>query len=237
MTQLLARVEPAALPTQPFAVQEVSAGELHPDASPGEPLYRLAIEPLGGLAIAKERPRARLDAERPVRSTGSSVGREPPQGVGSRLRPPAPNSGLDELRQRQRGERQLVRLHAVLLSGDQRLLVAAQSVVEQRTRPPDHGPPRHESLRDLAVAGPGPDDGHPLALAGGQLREQVGARGRGLGTRCRPDAAQTGDRERAGGRAHHACGGSAAAYVSRNLWTSSANCSGYWFRNPWPASG
>src|SRR3954451_23158338 len=27
MTQLLARVEPAALPTQPFAVQEVSAGE------------------------------------------------------------------------------------------------------------------------------------------------------------------------------------------------------------------
>src|SRR4051794_41956960 len=95
MAQLLARVEPAALPAQPFAVQEVSAGELHADASPGEPLDRLAIEPLGGLAIAKERPQARLDAERPVRSTGSSLGREPPQGVGGRLRPPPPNRGPD----------------------------------------------------------------------------------------------------------------------------------------------
>src|SRR3954465_12277244 len=93
MAQLLPRVEPAALPTQPFAVQEVSAGELHPDASPGEPLDRLAIEPLGGLAIANERPRAPLDAERPVRSTGSSVGREPPQGVGSRLHPPPAKRG------------------------------------------------------------------------------------------------------------------------------------------------
>src|SRR2546423_13121768 len=97
MAQLLARIEPPALPAQPFAVQEVSAGEVHPDASPGEPLDRLAIEPLGGLAIAEERPRARLDAQRPVRSTGSGVGREPPQGVGSRLRPPAPNRGPHQL--------------------------------------------------------------------------------------------------------------------------------------------
>src|SRR5437879_13863847 len=88
MAQLLASVDPAALAAQPFAVEEVSAGELHPDASPGEPLDRLAIEPLGGLAIAKERSRARLDAERPVRSTGSSVGPEPPNGVGRRLRLP-----------------------------------------------------------------------------------------------------------------------------------------------------
>src|SRR4051794_41829062 len=104
MAQLLARVEPAALPAQPFAVQEVSAGELHPDASPGEPLDRLAIEPLGGLAIAKERPRARLDTERPVRSTGSGVGREPPPGGGRRPRPPPPHGGPHQPPPRPRGE-------------------------------------------------------------------------------------------------------------------------------------
>src|SRR6202022_1555022 len=100
---------------------------------------RRAIKPFGRLAIAEERPRARLEAERPVRSTGLSVGREPLQGVGSRLRLPAADGGLDQLRQRQRGEQQLVRVLAVLLSRGQRLLVAAQSVVEQRTRPPDDG--------------------------------------------------------------------------------------------------
>ena len=41
-----------------------------------------------------------------------------------------------------------------------------------------------EALGDLVVAEPVSDESHHLALAGGQLIEQVWARGRGLGTGC-----------------------------------------------------
>ena len=46
--QLLARVQAAALAAQPFAVEQMGAGELHADAGAAEPLDRLAVEALGG---------------------------------------------------------------------------------------------------------------------------------------------------------------------------------------------
>ena len=48
-------------PPQPFAVQEVGAGELHADAGPLERLDRLAIERLGRFAFAQQRAGAGLD--------------------------------------------------------------------------------------------------------------------------------------------------------------------------------
>ena len=63
-SQLLARVAPAALAPQPFAVQEMTAGELDADAGAGEPLDRLAVEHLGSFPVIEQRPRAGLDAER-----------------------------------------------------------------------------------------------------------------------------------------------------------------------------
>jgi hypothetical protein len=51
--ELLARVAPAALAAQPFAVEEIGARELDPYAGPLEPLDRLAIERLGRFAFGQ----------------------------------------------------------------------------------------------------------------------------------------------------------------------------------------
>ena len=64
--QLLACVDAPVLTTQPLAVEQTGAGELAAEARAAEPLDRLAVEPLRGIALAQQRPRARLDAERPV---------------------------------------------------------------------------------------------------------------------------------------------------------------------------
>jgi hypothetical protein len=60
--QVLTRVHPAVLATQPLAVHEVRAGELHAHPRPGKALDRLTVELLRGVALAQERSRARLDA-------------------------------------------------------------------------------------------------------------------------------------------------------------------------------
>ena len=54
--QLLACVDPALLAAQPLPVEQTGAGEL--DADPGalEPLDRLAVERVGAVALAQQRP-------------------------------------------------------------------------------------------------------------------------------------------------------------------------------------
>ena len=42
-TQLLSCVSAAALPAQPFAVQQVGAGQLGAGTGPAEAVYRLAV--------------------------------------------------------------------------------------------------------------------------------------------------------------------------------------------------
>ena len=59
--QLRARVQAAALAAQPFAVEQVGAGELSAYAGALEPLDRLTVERLGGLAVGQQCSRARLD--------------------------------------------------------------------------------------------------------------------------------------------------------------------------------
>jgi hypothetical protein len=75
--KLLARVNSAALPPQPFAVQEVGARELDPYACPLERLGRLTIERLGRFPVAQQRPGARLDPHRPVGAAGGGCRRAP----------------------------------------------------------------------------------------------------------------------------------------------------------------
>ena len=48
--QLRTRVDPAILAAQPLAVEQVRAGELGPQPGAAQPLDRLAIQPLGGVA-------------------------------------------------------------------------------------------------------------------------------------------------------------------------------------------
>ena len=112
--QLLARLAPPALPAQPLAVQEVRARERDPDAGAAEPLDRLAVEALGLFALAHERPRARLHAERPVGPARPADLLQPPQGSGGALRHARAHGGLDELGRHPRRHAELVRIGAGL---------------------------------------------------------------------------------------------------------------------------
>jgi hypothetical protein len=53
--QLLARIEPTVPPPQPFAVQEVGAGERHAHATSAEPADRLAVKALGCRTVGQQR--------------------------------------------------------------------------------------------------------------------------------------------------------------------------------------
>src|SRR5438132_661035 len=75
------RARPPALAPQPLAVEEMRPGVLAADACPAETGDRLAVERLGGVALAHERARARLEPERPVRAARARHLREPPERV------------------------------------------------------------------------------------------------------------------------------------------------------------
>ena len=65
-SKLLARVDAARASAQPFAVQQMGASEVEGDAAVAEAFDRLAVEALGERAVAQQRARTRLDAERPL---------------------------------------------------------------------------------------------------------------------------------------------------------------------------
>ena len=54
-SQLLAGIDPAVLPTQPLAIQQVGAGEMDGHTAALEPFDRLAVEGVGGLAVTQQR--------------------------------------------------------------------------------------------------------------------------------------------------------------------------------------
>jgi hypothetical protein len=61
--QLGPRLQPAAAPAEPFPVEEPGAGVLGADPRPAETFDRLAVEGVGGIGLADQRARPRLDAE------------------------------------------------------------------------------------------------------------------------------------------------------------------------------
>ena len=75
--QLVAGVEAAPLAAQPLAVEQVGPRELHAHAGAPQPLDRLLVEAIGGVAVAEQRARAGLDAERPIGAAGPGAEREP----------------------------------------------------------------------------------------------------------------------------------------------------------------
>ena len=56
--QVMARVDAPVLATQPLAVQQVGAGQIWAELGAAEPVDRLLIQTLGGLAFAQQRPAA-----------------------------------------------------------------------------------------------------------------------------------------------------------------------------------
>src|SRR5207302_1338578 len=117
----------SALAAKPLAVEEVGAGELDADAGVAEPVDRLPIQALGGLAVAQQRSRAGLDAERPVGAAGAGAVRESLEGAGCALGYPAPGRCLDQLDRRPRWENELVRVLASPLRRGQRVLIATEA--------------------------------------------------------------------------------------------------------------
>ncbi len=75
--QLVASVPPTALAPKPLAVDEMGARKVYAHAGASEPVDRLAIQALGGLAVAEQRARTCLDAQRPVGAGGARRLRDP----------------------------------------------------------------------------------------------------------------------------------------------------------------
>jgi hypothetical protein len=133
LAQLLARVEPAALAPQPFAVEEIGAGQFDADAGTAEAFDGLAIEPFCDRAVGEERSTASLDPEPPVVPAGAGHLRQSLEGIAGRLSVPGPGRRLDELGQSP--EDVLGRGRDGARNGVLRRVIAAETVVEHSTRP------------------------------------------------------------------------------------------------------
>src|SRR4029077_16985163 len=153
---------------------------LHPQGSAAEAVDGLAVEVLGGYAVADQRPRAGLDTQRPVGPADAGDAGEPLDGVGRALWYSAAHRRLDELDERPGGELYRGRVFARRLRCAQRLLMAAQAVVQHRGRPPDEAE-RSALTPALRVVGGGLDQ-----LSGLRFPAAVGSQGYGA---VRRDAA------------------------------------------------
>src|SRR5450755_2515588 len=97
-SQLLAGVDATVLAPQPFAIQEVRAGQRRAGSDVRQPFDRLPVEPLGGFSFGQHRRRARVGPERPVRAGGMRYLSELGERTGRALRLAAARGCLDELR-------------------------------------------------------------------------------------------------------------------------------------------
>src|SRR3954447_11866104 len=149
--QLGAGVPAPVLAAQPFAVEEVGAGQCGAHAGPAETLDRLAIAVLSGLTSTQQGTRAGLGAQRPVGAAGAGRLHEPLPGVGCALGPAAADRRLDEL-----GERPAEDTDVVVLDddfgGSGCLVVPAEAVVEQRGGVvAGHSPPLAPARRPVQI--------------------------------------------------------------------------------------
>ena len=110
--ELHAGVDAAILPAQPLAVEQVGAGELGAQSCAAEPLDRLAVQALGGLAVAQQRTGARPYAEGPVGGCDGSGRRDALMRHARQLRPVAPGRGFEQLDRRPHRDEQLRRVVA-----------------------------------------------------------------------------------------------------------------------------
>ena len=133
--QLCARVDAAILAAQPLPVEEMRACEVGPEPRAPQAVDGLAVQALGGLALAQQRARPGVEAERPVGVAGLRVLAESRESALRELGVPGPRGGLDQLAQRPRGDVELRRVLARLHGRRERLLVAAEAVHEHGRSP------------------------------------------------------------------------------------------------------
>jgi hypothetical protein len=131
--QLLAGFGPPIRAAQPLAVEQVS-----PRASSGRSRVRpsLAIELVGCLAIAHQRPGTSQDSERRVGAGQGRGGSDVLEGDACDLRVAGPRRRFERFHRRPRCDEQLLwTVGARVLRGSQRLLVAAKAVAQDREPP------------------------------------------------------------------------------------------------------
>jgi len=128
--QLLARGTAAAFAAQPLPVQQVRAGQLGPEAGAAQPAGRLAVPVLGVLAVAEQRPAARVDPLPPVGLADARRLGQPAERVRGQPPLPGPAGRLDQLGQRPHGDIQLGRLLARPLRLGNGRLIAAEPVAQ-----------------------------------------------------------------------------------------------------------
>ena len=79
--ELRAGVCAAALAAQPFAVEQMGAGEFRAEPGTAQPVDCLAVKAVGGFTVAQQRARACLEAKAVVRAAGLGGFRQPFQRI------------------------------------------------------------------------------------------------------------------------------------------------------------
>src|SRR5580693_9119024 len=114
----------------------MGASELDTDNGAAEPVDRLAVETLCGVAFADQGARTSLYPQCPVGATGACHFRQALDGVGSTPGVPAADGRLDEFDVRPGVEPELLRRMIAYLPGrGQRLLVPVQAIAEHGAGP------------------------------------------------------------------------------------------------------
>ena len=133
--QLLTSIDPAALASQPLAVQQVSVGEVGPQPRATQAFDRLAMERLGCVPLDQQRSRPGFEPERPIRVARFAVATNRSYASSAMSRLPAPDGRLDQLDERPGRDVQPGCVVDDVLGGGQRVVIATERVVEDRARP------------------------------------------------------------------------------------------------------
>ena len=150
--QLLTSIDTAALASQPLAVQQVSAGEVGPQPRATQAFDRLAMERLGCGPLDQECPRPGFEPERPIGVADVRGGDESLVRVVGHVGLPAPDGRLDQLDERPGRDVQPGCVVDHVLGGGQRVFVATERVVEDRS---SNGRVRHRAPRPCHRVGQG----------------------------------------------------------------------------------
>src|SRR6516164_1880306 len=126
--ELCARVDPAILAAQPFAVHQMGAGERGKNPAALKPGDRLSIQVVRVVPGADESVATSLGSQRPVRATGARGLRQARERLRCGLSLAAPYCGLDELGQAPIAKRMVCVVRASLSCRLKRLVVATETV-------------------------------------------------------------------------------------------------------------
>src|SRR5687768_11003856 len=113
----------------------MSPGELRTQPGATQPLDRLAMQALGTLTLAHERPAARLDSQAPVGVAGRSGRYHALERTGRQLGPRGADGRFDQLGRCPRGELEVPYLVGRSLGRRERPVVAGQPVEKDRAHP------------------------------------------------------------------------------------------------------